>query len=350
MPRQSLKQRTDGRYACKYKGKFFYGQTQSEALAAREAYKRQEEKGLRKSYADMTFLEYSSLWIKVYKTDVTQKTHNQIACCLEAAGEHLGTLKMMDITATDVKAAFNAKIGMSKSYLKKYTQAISGVFRAAVNDGAVLKNPCDGLKRPTGTEGTHRALEKWERKLIVQTAGEHPIGPLAMLMLYAGLRRGEAVALDIDRDVDFDAGCLHVREAVSFSEGNRPVIKAPKTNAGVRTIPLFPPLRAALEGRHGTVVDLKKISSASNIARIWRTYLTFLKKKSGRDDLFIRTHDLRHTFCTMLYDADVDIKTAQKWMGHANEQMILRIYAHLSHEKESSAALAMAKLTLDDLK
>ena len=34
MPRQTLKQRPDGRYACKYKGKFFYGATQTEALAA----------------------------------------------------------------------------------------------------------------------------------------------------------------------------------------------------------------------------------------------------------------------------------------------------------------------------
>ena len=47
MPRQTLKQRPDGRYACKYKGKFFYGATQTEALAAREEYKRQEKSGLR---------------------------------------------------------------------------------------------------------------------------------------------------------------------------------------------------------------------------------------------------------------------------------------------------------------
>lgn len=39
----------------------------------------------------------------------------------------------------------------------------------------------------------------------------------------------------------------------------------------------------------------------------------------------------------MLYDADVDIKTAVKWMGHANEEMIMRIYAHLTTKKEESA-------------
>ena len=48
MPRQSLKQRSDGRYACVYKGTFFYGATQSEALAKREAYKLELARGLRK--------------------------------------------------------------------------------------------------------------------------------------------------------------------------------------------------------------------------------------------------------------------------------------------------------------
>ena len=40
MPRQTLKRRPDGRYACRYQNKWFYGDTQSEALAEREAYKR----------------------------------------------------------------------------------------------------------------------------------------------------------------------------------------------------------------------------------------------------------------------------------------------------------------------
>ena len=44
----------------------------------------------------------------------------------------------------------------------------------------------------------------------------------------------------------------------------------------------------------------------------------------------IRPHDLRHSYCTMLRDAGVDMKQAMEWMGHADEKMILRIYDHLS--------------------
>jgi integrase len=61
-------------------------------------------------------------------------------------------------------------------------------------------------------------------------------------------------------------------------------------------------------------------------------------------DVTIRSHDFRHSFCTMLYDAGVDIKTAMKWMGHSDEKMIMHVYAHLSEQKEFSASLAVGKL------
>lgn len=38
---------------------------------------------------------------------------------------------------------------------------------------------------------------------------------------------------------------------------------------------------------------------------------------------------LRHTFATTLYHAGVDLRTAQKLMGHASIQMTANIYTHL---------------------
>ena len=48
-------------------------------------------------------------------------------------------------------------------------------------------------------------------------------------------------------------------------------------------------------------------------------------------------HQLRHTYATMLYDADVDPKSAQKALGHANVQQTLEIYTHLSQRKKASS-------------
>ena len=48
-------------------------------------------------------------------------------------------------------------------------------------------------------------------------------------------------------------------------------------------------------------------------------------------------HQFRHTFCTMLFNADVDIKTAQAVLGHSDVSVTLRVYTHLEerHKKRS---------------
>ena len=39
----------------------------------------------------------------------------------------------------------------------------------------------------------------------------------------------------------------------------------------------------------------------------------------------------------MLYEAGIDLKTAQRWMGHADEKMILHVYAHLTDRQEQQS-------------
>ena len=58
-------------------------------------------------------------------------------------------------------------------------------------------------------------------------------------------------------------------------------------------------------------------------------------------DVKIRAHDLRHSYCTMLYEAGIDVKTAQKWMGHADDDMIREVYTHLSEKMEKKAQIAL---------
>ena len=38
MPRQKLNKRADGRYACKFDGRFFYGKSAAEAMRKRDEY------------------------------------------------------------------------------------------------------------------------------------------------------------------------------------------------------------------------------------------------------------------------------------------------------------------------
>lgn len=52
---------------------------------------------------------------------------------------------------------------------------------------------------------------------------------------------------------------------------------------------------------------------------------------------------LRHTYATLLYDAGVDVKSAQKYMGHSSVDVTLEIYTHLSRFREEESINALDK-------
>ena len=52
-------------------------------------------------------------------------------------------------------------------------------------------------------------------------------------------------------------------------------------------------------------------------------------------------HALRHTHGSQLIDSGVDIVTISKWLGHANPNITLKIYAHLFRNKDGKAADAI---------
>ena len=244
---------------------------------------------------------------------------------------------MKDVTPSDIKAVYNEYLGMSDSAIRKARMLYVDLWDCAIEDGIVKSNPCRSkAARPhRGASGSHRALSSEEDDIILNCPAEFRTG--ALLMRYAGLRRGEVMAFDVDRDVDFDHGMIIVSRAVHF-EGNRGVVGDPKTEAGKRSIPLPDVLRRELQGRHGLVCPLKKAETVTSSAwrHIWRKYIRELELFAGHETK-IRPHDLRHSYCTTLRDAGVDLKLAIAWLGHSDEKMILRIYDHPSENRVRSA-------------
>ena len=126
MPRQTLKQRPDGRYACKYKGKFFYGATQTEALAAREEYKRQEKSGI--NAAPVTVGEYAARWLPVHKASVGTKTYNDYAKQLDTLCKCIGDRLLREVTPSDIKAVFSPLPGIFGIHHSPYAHPVPGSF------------------------------------------------------------------------------------------------------------------------------------------------------------------------------------------------------------------------------
>lgn len=197
------------------------------------------------------------------------------------------------------------------------------------------------------------------------TETEHRGKRAAMIMLYSGLRRGELLALTW-ADVDTDAATITVNKSVQF-HGGRPVLahgKA-KTAAGLRTVDIPQVLCKYLEAErakdnHMYIVHNRQggLLSQSGWRRLWESYLAELNLWHGytaeerrennissvhnpnglemRIEVFT-AHQLRHTFCMLMYHAGVDVLTARDQMGHADITTTLQIYTHLdkTHKRKS---------------
>lgn len=340
MPRMKLKPRPDGRYCCRYKNKFFYGSSSDAAYAARDAYIRQEAAGqlLRR---ELTVKDYALKWLPLYKSGVSDKCYNDYAKQLEALFPVIGNLHMSQVTVDDAATVWQHYAGYSASTIKRARMLYIALFDAAIENDLCRKNPFKSKfsQPPRGSAGTHRALEQAEIDLILRTP--HRFRLAVLVMLYAGLRRGEVLALSSD-DIDLSAGLIHVNKAVRF-DGNQPVLSDPKTEAGHRSVPILSVLRPFLENHTGLIAPSASgsIMSESAFDRAWQSYLLALSSAAGHP-VSIRCHDLRHTYCTMLVDAGVPLKQAMVWLGHADEKMILRVYDHVLASR-SVASVAMVE-------
>lgn len=52
----------------------------------------------------------------------------------------------------------------------------------------------------------------------------------------------------------------------------------------------------------------------------------------------IRTHDLRHTHCSLLFEAGATLKEVQDRLGHSDIKTTMDIYTHVTEKAKSEAA------------
>lgn len=176
----------------------------------------------------------------------------------------------------------------------------------------------------------------------------------AMIQMYAGLRRSEVIALCWS-DIDLDAGTIRVSKAADLKNKKKP-IKEPKTDAGVRIVYLPRVLSDYLEKlpRDNILVFPTvhgRMYTASSWKAGWDGYMIALDMASGKHPQKrskfdphhsgividkITSHMLRHTACTMMFEAGMDLPTVQAQIGHADARMTLEVYTHISQQHRDS--------------
>ena len=362
MPRekkQKLKKRADGRYRVRYKGIEFYSTDPDDAIAQREEYKRNEQAGL---IRQASVSDYAVPWLKRTYPSGSQSTKTGLAIHLQHLLDEIGNKQISAVVPSDIKGVYSKQYkNVSNSYLKAARQLFSALFDSAVADGLIRANPVrDKTAKPhKGSLPDTKPITKQERIWIDTLCTDHRAYPVVMTMLYAGLRPQEAKAILIERDVDFVNNTITVRETAHNDGQKYSFTGEGKTAWSNRQIPLFPPLKKALDGKTGYLITSAHGERVTHTTWrvVWNSYLTQMETViNGIDHRWygrtkeqkqlaeegklpawvsfdIHPYQLRHSYCCWLRDAGVEMNTARKWMGHADSKMILQVYDSVSEDR-----------------
>lgn len=260
----------------------------------------------------------------------------------------LGTVQMRHLTPEHVRTWRQARVdaGVGASTVAKAYRLLSAVCVTAVDDELINRNPC----RIKGA-GVESAAERPVLEVAEVFALADAIAPrwrlLVLLACFGSLRWGELIGLERS-DIDLRTMTVHVRRSVA-EVGGQLVVKAPKSEAGVRHVSLPKFLRAEIRAH------LKKYVAECPTSRVflgakgatprrahfvkpWRA----AKAAAGVSDQ-VHLHDLRHTGNHFAASSGASTKELMARMGHSSMRAAL-IYQHATAKRDRAIADAMDRL------
>jgi integrase len=250
---------------------------------------------------------------------------------------HLGRTRLADVQHRDVQRIADALLaeGRDPSTIRNALMPLRVIFRRSVEDGDLAVNPCAHLRLPAVRGRRERIASPAEAERLLAALPE-PDRPIWATALYAGLRRGELMALRWE-NVDLAGGVIRIERAY---DDKSHVEVEPKSHAGRRTIPIVGALRDVLTGhkanqrRERGIVFSADGEMPFQPSSVWRRARTAWKRAGLRP---IGLHEARHTFASVLIAAGVNAKAITAYMGHASIQTTYDLYGKLMPGSESEA-------------
>jgi integrase len=254
----------------------------------------------------------------------------------------LGTVEVQKLTPEALQGFFTKKIkaGTGARTLRLCHLHLRQALRLAVKMGWVTRNVADLVSPPRHSPREMTAWTAEEARRFLGVASQSIHGPIWIVALATGLRKGELAGLRWV-DVNMEKGTLSVRQNVGTLRG-AVEIKPPKTAAGKRDVHVPAAVLEALKA-HKARQNKHRLS----LGEAWQDHgLTFpsaIGTPIHPDNLDIdfnrlisragvpriRIHDVRHSYATLAIDLGAPIKAVSEALGHADVATTLRTYTHV---------------------
>ena len=356
--------RNSYRYNCAVgngKRKSFYGKTKKQCMDKYKAYiSVLSDRGEIVS-SRTTVEEYYRRYLSVSKGLIADTTHSLCISylnMLKRSGYDLLNRQLGNVTAENITEFFRSfSPALSHNTALRAKSILSQVFDLAVKEGRLRNNPVREAvlaKRTLPARPKQFFIEE-EASRFSRYIEENPsdIRYMLLFILHTGLRAGELLGLKWENvrsnQIFITDNLVRLR---TYDEDLRLIsdsdlVKAPKTNSGLRSIPLDKTALKvlsffeAIPHTPSSFVFVRK-NGSSPCKESLRYQLQRVCLLCGLPQL--TTHELRHTFGSLLLSKGTDIKVISELLGHSSVTVTYGVYIHVS-----DAQFRNAVNTLDTL-
>ena len=362
MAKAKYKKRADGRYMTRvwngtYKDN---GQKNYEVLYSNKSSKDLEEKvtdfkasiksGEYVIKKDISFYEYSQIWMKTYKGTKELNTQKMYGWIIPKYMSKLEYVMVYDVKRFHLQSLINESWEHPRTCRIIY-QTFKQIVKAAIYDrmlpATALMDIFYEIDMQKYKVKERRVLTE-EEKQAIQTAKFSDKEKAFVYIIYGcGLRRGETLALTI-YDIDFKKKEISITKAVEF-DGNRPNIKSPKSQNGFRQVPMPGFLVSFLRGYISSLdteylftTKSKEMMTETSYRRMWSSIIKKMNLAAGGTKQIqvihgLTAHIFRHNYCSSLcYQVpDISIKKIAKMLGDT-EKVVMNVYSHILEEQEQT--------------
>jgi integrase len=291
-----------------------------------------------------TFHEFASEWFEANRHGWAERT---VADYRWALSYHLlpyfAKHRLSAITVEEVDRYRAAKLRegrLAPAQINKTLKRLSQILEVAEEYGRIPRNPARGKRRRAKVPKTQRSWVEPEQALALLEGGSVYMRPVIAVLLGAGLRVSEAVALDW-QDVNLATGTLTVLEAKTDAGTGREIdlpggLVEELTEWKVRGAAELAEWQAKHPGE-GAPVFLSahagriRRQSAANVARRLKTAIRAANRRLdglGIEAISERVtpHSLRRTYASLRAASGDDPVYIAEQLGHTDPRFTLTVY------------------------
>lgn len=332
--------------------------TKKEAALALARLRLEIDNGTFRKIQAETFQDIYDLWIDQYKKTVEESTFNKVLgyfkhYALPAMSKYKVDKITVDICQKHVNEWAN-KIKMYRE-VKAYT---SKVLDFAIKRGYIQNNPMKLVELPTRKRGidVEEAPENFYSKeelieflTCLEKEGKYMRYAFFRLLAFSGIRMGEALALTWE-DINTMDNEIRISKALTRGLDARQYVKSTKSGIArtikmdEKTIIILKEWRKkqqveCLKLGHNTLQPKQLVFNNTKNAYLQpstiRKWIIGIQKKYNLSE--ITTHGLRHTHCSLLFEAGASIKEVQDRLGHSDALITMNVYAHVTKKAKEEA-------------